>query len=171
METLPCTCYSLQELLFSLGNNLETAVFCTAFLPDISRNAGLISSRAKYNLMVPAWCHLCWHPELTAWKVHSGALLHCLKPLLLLRAFSLASACPISCKQCCLWHTCWHLLPLFTEQIPLQSSYPNPPIFSRAPPFRTNRILCNPPDLQLPSSKQLGINLSQCISFRSFFWR
>lgn len=119
--------------------------------------------------MVPAWCHLCWHLELTAWKVHSGVLLHCLKPLLPFRASSLSSACPISCRQRCLCYTCWHLLPLDTAQSALQSSYPNPPIFSRSPPSTTNRLLCNPPGLQLPSRKQLRINLTQCILY-SFFW-
>lgn len=143
-------CYSLWELPFSLGNNLETAVFCTALLPDISRNAGLISSRAKYNLMVPAWCHLCWHLELTVWK--------CILELPF-TAWSLhfySGPLPSFCTSISLWHTCWHLLPLFTEQSPLQSSYPNPPIFSRSPPLRTERLLCNPPGLQLPSSKARG---------------
>lgn len=37
-------------------------------------------------------------------------------------------------------------------------------------PSQQNRLLCNPPGLQLSSNKQLRINLSQCILFRSFFW-
>lgn len=49
-------------------------------------------------------------------------------------------------------------------------SYPSPPIFSRSPPLGTNRLLCNLPDLQLLCCKKLGINLSQGMLFRSFFW-
>lgn len=38
--------------------------------------------------MLPAWCHLSWHLELTAWKVLTWPLLSCLRPLLLLGASS-----------------------------------------------------------------------------------
>lgn len=113
--------------------------------------------------MLPAWCHLCWHLELTAWKACTGALLSCLKPLLLLRASSLTPAWPTSRRHRCLWYTCQHLPALCTEQSPLQSSYPNPPTSSRFPPLRTNRLLCKTPGLQLPSefSERSGISLSQ----------
>lgn len=95
----------------------------------------------------------------------------CLKPLLLLRASSLSSACPTSRGHRCLWCTCQHLLALFTEQSPC-SPYPNPHISSTSLPCRINRLLCKPPGLQLPSgfSKRSGVSAHWCTSFRSCFW-
>lgn len=116
--------------------------------------------------MVPAWCHLCWHLELTAWKVHSGALLRCLKPLLQLRASSPTSAGPISHSH----QPVVHLLPSAPTVYRAKSaavSYPNPPIFSRSLPLRTNRLLRNLPGLQRLPSKRLGTDLSQGMLFRS----
>lgn len=157
METLPCT------LLLIIG---------TFFQPwEQSRNCSFLHSILAWHFQ-ECWPHFfqskiqfysaspmsslltsgVWILELsfTAWSLYfnSGPL-----PWLL----HFPSAAAIS-----LWHTCWHLLPLFTEQSPLQSSYPNPHIFSRSPPIRTTRLLCNPPGLQLL------INLSQGILFRIF---
>lgn len=118
--------------------------------------------------MLPAWCHLCWHLELTARK----ALFSCWKPLPLLRASSLTPAYPISLRRCCLWCTRQYLLVLFTERSPLQSSYPNPHISSTSPPRKTNRLLCKAPGLQLSGgfSEWSGVGLHWCTLFTSHFW-